>query len=126
MSERNEWKFCVVGNIVRERIDEDGILRYGTPAFKGGTRVYLGGKGYEDFEPNRKGIIVLGLNRHRRYEYVYTMKEHIENVRLARTYKPKVMASMCEDEGWNGWWGNSDEDRVDAEKFVAKWPELKK
>ena len=124
MSEKEKWKYCVVGNIVKERIDENGVHRYGTAAFKGGTRVYLGGRGYEDFEPNRKGIIVLGLNRHKRYEDVYTMKSHIENVRLARTYKPKIMALMCEDEGWDGWWGDTEEDKADAERFVTKWPEF--
>ena len=126
MSEHKEWKYCVVGNIVKERIDENGVHRYGTAAFKGGTRVYLGGRGYEDYEPNMKGITVLGLNRHRWYKYVYTMKEHIENVRLAKTYKPKILTMMCEYEGWNGWWGNTEEDRIDAERFVARWLEIQK
>ena len=35
------WRFGVVGNIVSERIDDEGILRYGTEAFTGGTKVYF-------------------------------------------------------------------------------------
>ena len=123
MSGKTEWKYCVVGNIVRERVDENGVHRYGTPAFKGGARVYLAGK---DYELNREGIITFGLNRYRRYEYVYTKKEHIENVRFARVYKPKIVDSMYEDEGWNGWWDNSDEDGMDAKQFAASWPEIQK
>ncbi len=29
MAEQKAWKYCVVGNIVRERIDENGTLRHG-------------------------------------------------------------------------------------------------
>jgi len=27
------WRYAVAGNIKKTRIDENGILRYGTPAF---------------------------------------------------------------------------------------------
>ena len=47
MSEKKPWKYCVVGNIVRERIDENGVFRRGTVAFKGGARVYIEGKNYD-------------------------------------------------------------------------------
>ena len=56
----HKWKYCVVGNIVETRIDENGILRYGTAAFRGNTRVYLCGK-HHDFRG--KEIVVLGLTR---------------------------------------------------------------
>ena len=68
MSEKKPWKYCVVGNIVRERIDENGIFRRGTVAFKGGARVYIEGKNY-DYDYVRDGITVLGLNRYRHYVY---------------------------------------------------------
>ena len=32
------WRYAVTGNIKKTRIDENGILRYGTAAFKGNTK----------------------------------------------------------------------------------------
>ena len=125
MEEKKAWRYCVVGNIIRERIDEDGVLRYGTPAFKGGTRVYIEGKNY-DYDYVGNGITVLGLNRHRRYEYVFVPKDQIENVRFTKTYKPKIIERMHEDEGHDGWWGDSDEDGQDAKRFADDWPEFHK
>lgn len=55
MANQKAFKYCVVGNIVRERIDENGVLRHGTAAFKGGTRVYIEGKNY-DYDCVRNGI----------------------------------------------------------------------
>lgn len=37
----NNWRFGVVGNIVRQHLDDKGIIRYGTKAFCGGTKVYI-------------------------------------------------------------------------------------
>ncbi len=37
MDSTKEWRFGVVGNIIRTHYDEEGILRYGTKAFSGGT-----------------------------------------------------------------------------------------
>ena len=31
------WRYAVAGNIKKTRIDENGVLRYGTSAFKGNT-----------------------------------------------------------------------------------------
>lgn len=36
MEEKQNWTYCVVGNIRRTHFDEDGVLRYGTAAFTGG------------------------------------------------------------------------------------------
>ncbi len=118
MGNRSPWKYCVVGNIVRERIDENGILRHGTPAFKGGTRIYLEGKNYN---LARNNITVLGLNRHKRYSYEYLPRDQIDNVRFSRTYKPTIINMMYKYEGFDGWWGDSDEDGIDARKFAANW-----
>ena len=35
------WSFGVAGNIVSKRVDDEGILHYGTKAFTGGTKVYF-------------------------------------------------------------------------------------
>ena len=125
MAEQKAWKYCVVGNVVRERIDENGVLRHGTAAFKGGTRVYIEGKNY-DYGLVRNEITVIGLNRHRRYSYEGVPKDQIENVRFTRTYKPSIMDMMYEYEGHDGWWGDSDEDGLDAKQFALYWPELQK
>ncbi len=34
-------KYCVIGNIVKEHIDEEGIVRHGTLPFPGGRKVYI-------------------------------------------------------------------------------------
>ena len=36
--------------------------------------------------------------------------------------KPKIMDMMYEYEGYDGWWGNSDEDGLDAKQFALNWP----
>ena len=123
MSEKKPWKYCVVGNIVKERIDENGVLRNGTAAFRGGTRVYIEGKNY-DYDYSRDFIQVLGLNRHRRYAYECVPKDLIENVRFTRTYKPTIMNLMYVYEDHDGWWGDSDEDGLDAKQFAANWPQF--
>ena len=33
-------KYCVIGNIVREHQDENGIVRYGTVCYPGGRKIY--------------------------------------------------------------------------------------
>ncbi len=44
MEEKQNWTYCVVGNIKKTHFDEDGVLRYGTAAFSGGAKVYLSGR----------------------------------------------------------------------------------
>ena len=119
MDEHRKWKYCVVGNIVKERIDENGILRHGTVAFRGGTRVYLEGKYHYGNE-----IRVLGLNRFGRYAFEYIPLDQIENVRFTRTYKPRIMELMYEYEEFC-WWHHSDEDGLDAKQFAANWQRIK-
>ena len=111
MSENRNWKYCVVGNIVKERMDEDGNLRHGTVACRGGARVYLEGKyHYGDT------IRVLGLNRFGRYACEYIPLDQIENVRFTRVYKPKVVELMYEYDEFC-WWHRSEEDGLDAKLF---------
>ena len=63
------WRYAVAGNIKKTRIDENGVLRYGTSAFKGNTKVYLSGRLWDERLPgdSKKEIVVLGLSRGRRY-----------------------------------------------------------
>ena len=60
MSQSADWKYCVVGNITKSHSDENGIVRYGTPAFTGGTKVYLCGKYWD---PSRKTIAAIGITK---------------------------------------------------------------
>ncbi len=119
MNEQKKWKYCVVGNIVKERIDANGVLRHGTVAFRGGARVYLEGKYH-----NGNEIRVLGMNRFGRYAFEYISLDQIENVRFTRTFKPRIMELMYEYEEFC-WWNNSDEDGLDAKQFAANWPMIK-
>lgn len=38
MGEKQNWTYCIVGNIKKTHYDKDGILRYGTAAFTGGKK----------------------------------------------------------------------------------------
>lgn len=118
MDENNNWRYCVVGNIVRTRIDKDGIFRYGTSAFTGGTKVYLS---RNFFEYPRDEISVIGLNRFKRYQVVEVTPECIENIRCSKTYKPSVLSLMSDWEFLNCWWDNTPEDKRSAEEFVRRW-----
>ena len=119
------WKYAVAGNIKKSHIDENGILRYGTSSFKGNTKVYLCGRLLDERIPNedRKVISVLGLCRGRRYYVDSVPIDLIENVRLTRVYKPKVLKIMSDWEFADCWWGSSQEECNDALAFVKRWNE---
>lgn len=119
MAESIEWKYCVVGNITKSHIDEKGILRYGTPAFTGGTRVYLCGK---HWDPSGETIEVIGITRGgRKHRAIATNPAYIENVRCARVYHPAVLELMNDWEMRDVWWGNSETDKMETEVFVYNW-----
>ena len=119
MSEKKKWKYCVVGNITKSHIDESGILRYGTPAFTGGTRVYLCGKYWD---PSQETISVIGITRGSRKSHVIdTNPAYIENVRSSKTNQPIVLDLMNDWEMYTLWWGNTLEDKTEVEEFVRKW-----
>ena len=119
------WKYAVAGNIKKSHIDENGILRYGTSAFKGNTKVYLCGWLLDVRLPNemRKEISVLGLCRGRRYYVDSVPIDLIENVRLTRVYKPTVLKIMSDWEFADCWWGNTQEECNDALVFIKRWNE---
>ena len=111
------WHYCVVGNVVKSHIDENGILRYGTSTFSGGTKVYLCKNG----SPEEDEVSVVGLDRGKRYRFIRMKKSLIENVRCSRAFKPSVLDHMGDPEQWNCWWGRTKEDKADTERFVREW-----
>lgn len=116
-----KWRHCVVGNIVKDRIYENGVLRHGCKEFRMGTKVYLYGK-YFDKDMDDE-IDVLGLDRHNRYRVVTIPEEYIENVRYSRVYKPSVLRFMNAWPYTEWWWDDSKEDKQNAMEFVRRWNE---
>ena len=114
----SEWAYCVVGNITKTHLAPDGTVLYGSAAYTGGTKVYLCGKYWD---PTRKTISVIGLNRYKRYRVNDMPPELIENVRWQRTYKPSVLHLMNHWEFWDCWWKDKNEDKKAVKAFVEKW-----
>ncbi len=112
------WKYCAIGNIAKERIDETGQRWNGTPAFPGGRKVYLQGKYWD---PKQEFITVIGLSRGRRYQVIDVPVELISNVRLSRTYRWNILEIMDNWEFFDRWWGNTPKDREEVQAFVEKW-----
>lgn len=121
MENNREWRYCVVGNIVKTRIDKNGVLRYGTSAFTGGTKVYICGKYWDE---RVKAITVIGLDRFKKFTVSDIPPNAIINVRCQRVFKPKVLELMDNFEFWDWWWGNTTEEKKSAELFVEKWNNL--
>lgn len=119
------WRYAVAGNIKKTRIDENGILRYGTAAFKGNTKVYLCGRLWDERLPdeNKTEISVLGLSRGGRYYVDSVSISLIENLRITRVYTPKVLEIMSYIEFYECWWGNTQEERDDASSFLKRLKE---
>lgn len=119
------WRYAVVGNIKKTHIDENGILRYGTAAFKGNAKVYLCGRLWDERLPNlnKAEIAVLGLSRGGRYYVDSVPIKLIENLRITRVYTPKVLDIMSDLEFCDGWWGNTQEERDDASAFLKRLKE---
>lgn len=115
-----EWKYCAIANIKKQHIDKNGILRYGTSAFSGGTRVYLRGTLWDE---NADKIPVLGLCRGKHYYVSWVSAALLENVRFGRVYKPSVLKMMNHWEYQEGWWHDTPEDRAQALDFVRRWKE---
>lgn len=116
------WRFAVVGNVKKTRIDENGELRYGTSAFKGNTKVYLCGRLWDERFPDTsmEEVPVLGLNRKGRYYCFERIPTNlIENLRITRVYKPAVLNMMFE-ECCSGWWGSTQKERDDASAFLKR------
>lgn len=120
MDEKQNWTYCVVGNIKKTHHDEEGTLRYGTAAFTGGTKVYISGR---IWDRSRDHIDALGLNRRNDLQVVWTNIECIENVRCQKVFHPGILGIMDNHEFRSGWWGKSQKEKADAEEFVKWWNE---
>lgn len=120
MDEKQDWTYCVVGNIKKTHLDENGTLRYGTAAFTGGTRVYLSGR---IWDRTRDHIDALGLTRGHRLQMVWTDISQIENLRCQKVFNSAFLNSMGNHEFRSCWWGKSKREKADAEAFVKWWNE---
>lgn len=118
MDNKVDWKFCAVGNIVKSHVDENGVLRYGTSAFSGGTKVYLEGRFWDRSRPT---IEVIGFSRAKKYIFSDVSPDLIENVRCARAFHPGVLGLMGRMEYWECFWGRTKADKKDTERFVKYW-----
>ena len=118
--EDKEWRFCVVGNIVKQHQGEDGNAYYGTKQFVGGTKVYIA-----DYHTNwiERTVSVIGLNRFHRFEMERISIDLIENVRVQTVFKPKVLQIMRGSAIIDGyhWRGRTAEDRRTVEAYVKEW-----
>lgn len=113
-----EWRYGVVGNITKTHYDAQGILRYSTSAFCGGTKVYLYGK----YWTRERGTIgVIGLSRSKRFIFTDVAPELIENVRCTKVYKPSVLELMGNCEYSDYWWDNSVAAMKETKRFVEEW-----
>ncbi|NIG56743.1 hypothetical protein [Chitinophaga sp. Cy-1792] len=91
--------WCLVGNIVGERINGDGNTVYGTKHFSTGTKVYCfpsqWGDGYEK-------ILVIGRHRKTSRNICIIMPaKHIRNWRLKKVYHPHILGLMRSKSGWS-------------------------
>ncbi len=113
--EQQEWKWCLVGNIVQEReYGENHEIKYGTKHFSPGTKVYcargLWGDGYEN-------IIVIGKYRGRvKYTKLIMQRKYIEKFRCQKVFKPAVLKLMNK----SGFWNDTDDSRNTIMR-MAEW-----
>lgn len=107
-------KYCVIGNIVMEHPDKDGIIRYGTASFPGGRKVYISRRLWGN------EVVVLGLNRHKsRYATEIVPLAWIENIRFSRTFDLQVLNLMINThESPDMWWLYKEEDRIGATEYA--------
>lgn len=108
-------KYCVIGNIVKERTDEAGIIRHGTVEFPGGRKVYISRRLWIDGE-----VTVLGLSRFKS-EYILERVPliWIDNIRAAKSFSRRVLDLMRNDtEHQNMWWLYKEEDRLGAAEYA--------
>ena len=120
MEEKQDWTYCVVGNIKKNDLDTDGMLRYGTAAFTGGTKVYISGR---IWDKTRDHINALGITRGKRLQVIWTDISRIENLRCQKVFNPAIIRFMNLHEYRSCWWGKSKKEKADAEAFVKWWNE---
>ncbi len=108
-------KYCVIGNIVMEHPDKDGILRHGTASFPGGRKVYISRRLWDDGE-----VTIMGLNRLKsRYVTERVPLSWLENIRFSKTFEPRVLELMVPNfETVDMWWRHKEEDRIGATEYA--------
>lgn len=115
-------KYCVIGNIVKKRIDEKGETKYGVAVFPGGRKVYIS----RNLENNE--VVVMGLNRFKsRYSLEWVPLDCIENIRPSRTFKPRVIELSFDYEGeyQSLWFRYKAEDKIAVEEYARILNRLK-
>jgi hypothetical protein len=113
------WRFCVIGTIIREHLDETGALTDGSESFPGGTLVVLGGKGW-DFSEEVIGVI--GVDRYGQLALDYVPIQFIERIRCKRVYNPGILIRIDQLEcleDWP-WWDQDNNDYLETKAFVKK------
>ena len=114
------FKYCVIGNIVREWIDEEGIKRNGIVVFPGGRKIYISRRLWDD------EVTVLGINRWgSQYILERVPLAYIENIRPSKTFNRTVVALMNNPELEDGWWRYKKEDKIGSEEFAVMLNEMK-
>ena len=111
-------RYCVVGNIIDQRIDKTGQVRCGTGAFSGGTKVYLCGR---NRDPLCKDVGVIGLSRGKRWIFKLVQRECIVNLRVQMVFKPSVLKYLNDRELHECCWGSTKAEKRHAEQFVTAW-----
>ena len=107
-------KYCVTGNISKEpHTDDSGVVRYGTADFTGGRKIYISRRLWKD------EVVVLGLNRFRRYVTATVPLALIENIKATRSFKPEVIAYMTNSHEFpDMWWLYKEEDRIGSVEYA--------
>lgn len=119
-SEKEEWRWCLVGNIVEtHEYGEEHEIRKGTKHFPPGAKVYVnlvyGGMGHEF-------MLVIGKPRRQRglIEVVIPSK-YITNFRVQKVYSPALLKRMNNSE--HEWWGVSEEVHEELIEIAQIWNE---
>ena len=109
-------KYCVIGNIVKEHKDEEGIVRHGTLPFPGGRKVYISTRFWGDAGE----VTVMGLNRFKsKYILERVPLNLIENIRASKTFDLRVLKLMQNDlEYRDMWFLYREEDKIRSEQYA--------
>ena len=113
-------RWAVAANITQFHTDEAGNRYRGTKPFTAGTKVYL----YGEAGGGSSGVTsVMGLNRFGRWAFERIPACCVENLRVKKVFKPKVLKLMYFDEAHEGmrWWKDTPQDRAEAQAFVQGW-----
>lgn len=108
-------KYCVIGNIVKERTDDAGIVRHGTVEFPGGRKVYISRRLWIDGE-----VTVMGLSRFKS-EYILERVPliWIDNIRASKSFSPRVLELMTNNvEQHDMWWLYKEEDKIGSAEYA--------